>query len=268
MNRIIIITGGSSGIGRALALRFSAEGDTVYEISRSGADVFSQEGTLLLRHITADVTRPETLEEAYRHIFEREGRIDILVNNAGFGISGAVEFTEHADAKREFDVNFFGAVHSVKAALPYMRKGGEKTIVNVSSVAAIFAIPFQSFYSASKAALNAYTLALRSELKPFGFRVSAVLPGDVRTGFTAVRKKNEMGEELYGDRIEKAVASMEHDEETGLEPEEVASVIFRQANRKSPSPLKTAGVKYKAACFLGKILPARLSNWLVGKLYG
>ncbi len=266
--RVCVVTGGSSGIGRATAELFAANGYTVYEISRSGEDRKGADGTILVRHLTADVTKPETLDAAYKGVFEREGALDVLVNNAGFGISGAIEYTDEADAKRQLDVNFFGCVNSVKAALPYLRKGGGKAIVNVSSVAAVFAIPFQAFYSASKAAINEYTLALRNELAPFGFRVSAVQPGDVRTGFTDARKKSAAGEGVYGPKLERAVASMEKDERNGLAPEDVARVIFRQAGKKNPAPLVTVGGKYKVFCFLGKVLPARAANRIVGKLYG
>ena len=266
--RVCVVTGGSSGIGKATAELFAANGYTVYEVSRSGADAAGPDGTVRIRHLTADVTKPETLEEAYRDVFEREGTLDVLVNNAGFGISGAVEYTETADAKRQLDVNFFGCVNSVKAALPYLRKGTEKAIVNVSSVAAVFGIPFQAFYSASKAAINEYTLALANELKPFGFRVSAVMPGDVKTGFTDARKKSDAGGDVYGETIERAVASMEKDERTGLAPEAIARVIFAQSQSPDPKPLAVAGGKYKVFCFLGKILPARLANAIVGKLYG
>jgi len=268
MKRIAVVTGGSSGIGKATADLFAANGYTVYEISRSGSDRTDADGTVTVRHLTADVTRSETLERAYHEIFEREGKIDVLVNNAGFGISGAIEFTEEADAKRQLDVNFFGCVNSVKAALPYLRKGNEKAIVNVSSVAAVFAIPFQAFYSASKAAVNDYTLALRNELAPFGFRVSAVQPGDVRTGFTDARKKSAAGGDVYGETLDRAVASMEKDERNGLAPEAVAKTIFAQSQKAKPAPLVTVGGQYKLFCFLGKILPTRLANRIVGKMYG
>ena len=129
-NRIAIVTGGTSGIGRATALALKAAGCTVYELSRRA------EGVEGLHHIAADVTKEETVRAAVAEVMAREGRIDILVNNAGFGISGAVEFTSTEDAKALFDVNFFGMVNLNRAVVPIMRAAGRGRIVNLSSVAA------------------------------------------------------------------------------------------------------------------------------------
>lgn len=262
MGKVVVITGGSSGIGRAAAGLFAEKGCTVYELSRSGRD----EGKI--RHLTADVSKQDEVESAMRAVFDAEGRIDLLVNNAGMGISGAVEFTDSADARRIMDVNFFGAFFSAKAALPYLRYSQNPQIINISSVAAPFAIPFQAFYSASKAAINALTLAMANELRPFGVRVSAIMPGDAATGFTAAREKSQSGEALYGDRIRSAVEGMERDEKNGMKPEQLACVIYKVSQKKRPKPLYTAGAKYKLFVLAQKLLPTRFYNWVVGKLYG
>ena len=182
-NKVAVVTGGTSGIGRATALALKDAGCTVYELSRRAQGV---EG---LHHISADVTREESVRAAVEQIMAREGRIDILVNNAGFGISGAVEFTSTEEAKSLFDVNFFGMVNMNRQVVPIMREAGRGRIVNLSSVAAPVPIPFQTYYSATKAAVNAYTMALANELRPFGVTVCAVMPGDIHTGFTAARRK-------------------------------------------------------------------------------
>lgn len=261
MSKIAVITGGSSGIGKATAALFARNGYTVYELSRSGCDADG------VRHIDADVTKEETLRSAMARVAEEQGRIDLLVNNAGMGISGAIEFTETESARRIFDVNFFGTFCSVKAALPYLRKSDEPRIINLSSVAAPLSIPFQSFYSATKAAINSLTLALANELHPWHFRVSAVMPGDVHTGFTAAREKSGAGEEFYGAAIEKAVGAMEKDELGGMTPDFIASLIFKVANKRRPKVLYTAGGKYKFFVFLSKALPSNLINKLVGAIY-
>ena len=160
-NKVAVVTGGTSGIGRATALALKDAGCTVYELSRRAQGV---EG---LHHISADVTREESVRAAVEQIMAREGRIDILVNNAGFGISGAVEFTSTEDAKSLFDVNFFGMVNMNRQVVPIMREAGHGRIVNLSSVAAPVPIPFQTYYSATKAAVNAYTMALASR-RPAG----------------------------------------------------------------------------------------------------
>ena len=262
-NRVAIVTGGTSGIGRATALALKEAGCTVYELSRRAQGV---EG---LHHIAADVTKEETIRAAVAEIMAREGRIDILVNNAGFGISGAVEFTDTADAKALFDVNFFGMVTMNRMVVPIMREAGRGRIVNLSSVAAPVPIPFQTYYSATKAAVNAYSMALANELRPFGVTVCAVMPGDIRTGFTAARKKIVTGDDVYHGRISRSVQRMEHDEETGMEPAKagayIASVALRDGSR---HPLYAIRFDYKFFTFLAKVLPARFLNWLIYCLYG
>lgn len=257
--RVAVVTGGSGGIGREAALLFAQAGFIVYELSRSGV---SESGIV---HIAADVTQEDTLADALEYVYNREGRIDILVNNAGFGICGAVENTRLADMKRQFDVNFFGLLAASRAALPYLRQTGGR-IVNVSSVAALLPIPFQAMYSASKAAINALTLALRNEVGPLGVSVCAVMPGDVKTGFTAAREKQESGD--YCNRVERSVAAMEKDEQGGMAPIVVARRIFRAATCKRPRPFYVVGAKYKVFAALAKFLPVCLTNWLVGRIYG
>ncbi len=196
-----------------------------------------------------------------------EDHIDVLINNAGFGISGAVEFTEAEDAKRQMEVNFFGMVNVCRAVLPLMREAGGGRIVNLSSVAGVIPIPFQTYYSASKAAINAYTMALANEVRPFGIRVCAVLPGDIRTGFTAARQKSRAGDDIYGGRIGRSVAGMEHDERNGMRPETAGAYIASVATRRAVKPLRAIGAQYKLFCVLAKLLPVRVLNWLVGLIY-
>lgn len=185
MNRkVVLLTGGTSGIGLQTALALQGVGCIVYEMSRRSAEHPS------MVHLSGDVSREEDARRAVEAVLEREGRIDILINNAGFGISGAVEFTKPEEARRQMEVNFFGMVNMCYAALPAMRKAGGGRIVNLSSVAAPVAIPFQAYYSASKAAINAYTQALANEVRPYGISVCAVMPGDIRTGFTTARRKD------------------------------------------------------------------------------
>lgn len=261
MGNVVVITGGSSGIGKSTAALFARKGSTVYELSRTGKTENN------VTHITADITKPEEIEKAFNQIFETEGRLDLLINNAGMGISGAIEFTELSQAHRIFDVNFFGTFLCCKTALPYLRKTPGARIINLSSVAAPLSIPFQAFYSATKAAVNSLTLALANEARPFGIRVSAVMPGDVHTGFTSAREKNEVGEALYGSSITRAVSAMEKDELSGMSPNYIASLIHRVSQKKKPKVLYTAGVKYRLFVFIAKILPSNFCNWLVGKIY-
>ena len=221
MSEIAVITGGTSGIGRATALCLRDAGYDVYELSRR------PEGVEGLHHIRCDITDEDQVRAAVAEIIGQAGRIDVLINNAGFGISGAVEFTDTAEAQRLLDVNFFGMVRMNKAVIPHMRRAGRGRIVNLSSVAAPCPIPFQAYYSAGKAAVNAYTMALANELRPFGITVCAVQPGDIHTGFTAARVKTMAGDDVYQGRIGRSVQRMEHDEQTGMDPAKAGAFIAR-----------------------------------------
>lgn len=258
---VAVLTGGGSGIGRETCALLAGRGWRVYELSRRDNPAEN------VTHIFCDVTDPASVTAAFRKVAEKEGKLDLLVNNAGGGISGAAEFTALPEAKNLFDVNFFGVLTCVQAALPLLRASGGGRIVNLSSVAAALPIPFQAFYSASKAAINAFTLALANELRPFGVSVTALMPGDASTGFTDARRKDGRGDEIYGGRIGKSVAAMERDERGGMSAEYVAKRVVSVACRRRVKPLYGVGKKYRFFLILAKILPARLSNRIVGALY-
>lgn len=260
-SKVAIVTGGSSGIGRCTAEALRDKGCTVYEFSRR---VTAVEG---VTHITADVTDEGAVRAAVRTVLEREGHIDIVVNCAGFGISGAVEFTETADAKAQLEVNLFGMVHVNRAVLPCMREAGQGRIVNISSVAAVADIPFQTYYSVSKAAINSYTCGLANEVHPFGISVTAVMPGDICTGFTDARAKSAAGDKEYGGRISRSVAGMERDERKGMSPVQAGGYISKIALKNRVKPLYAIGFGYKCICVLCKVLPCALRNWVVRLLY-
>ncbi len=261
MNKIVLVTGGTSGIGRETALALIKKGCTVYELSRR------EKGVGGMNHISADVTDEQAVRNAVDLIMQKEGRIDIAVNNAGFGISGAIEFTSTEDAKRLFDVNFFGMVNVNRCVLPVMRKQGGGRIVNLSSVGAPVALPFQAYYSATKSAVNSYTLALANEVRPFGITVCAVQPGDISTGFTDARDKIKEGDDIYEGRIEKSVSRMENDERNGMPPEKAGAFIAAKALKSKVRPIYTIGLQYKTVVALVKHLPTPLANRIIGKLY-
>lgn len=261
MGKVILITGGTSGIGLNAAKSLAAKGCRVYEFSRR------ETGTDDAIHIRADVTDTEQVERAVQEVLDREGHIDVVINNAGFGISGAIEYTDTEEAKKQFDVNFFGMVRVNRAVLPIMHRQGYGRVINMSSVAAPIAIPFQAYYSASKAAVRTYTMALHSEVRPYGIEACAIMPGDIATGFTAARRKNPAGDEAYGGRISRSVAAMEHDEQTGIPAEKAGEYVAGKALQKKVPVLCTLGGKYKVFVFLARLLPNQLLVDLVGKIY-
>ena len=184
-NKVVIVTGGSSGIGRCTASALKENGCIVYEFSRRSIPM---EG---VTHLSVDVTDEDAINAAVQQVIQKETKIDAVINCAGFGISGAVEFTSMDQAKAQFDVNFFGTVNVNKAVLPFLHHQGKGHIVNISSVAAVAHIPFQTFYSASKAAVSSYSYALANEVKPYGIHVTVVtsapdLQKHVRKAFSAM----------------------------------------------------------------------------------
>jgi short-subunit dehydrogenase len=258
---VIIVTGASSGIGLSIAQHMCRNGHKVYGISRTKLHEKN------VKSIKADVTKYEELKAAYQEIFDIEGRIDVLINNAGMGISGSIEDTTPEDALYLMNVNFMGVFHSTKAVLPFMRQSGGGKIFNMSSVASKLSIPFQSFYSSSKAAINTFSEALANEVAPFNIKVCTLLPGDIKTGFTKNRQKNEVTSECYKERVEKSVAVMEKDERNGMDPEKAAHLIDKLMKRKNIPLYKTIGFKYKLFVLFQKFLPSKLANYIVGHIY-
>ena len=254
MHKVVIVTGGTSGIGLAAVKALREKGCTVYALSRHG-------------DIPCDVSDEASARAAVEQVLQREGRVDILVNCAGFGISGAAELTPLETAKKQLDVNLFGTANMVNAVIPAMRRQGSGRIVNTGSVAGFVPIPFQAWYSASKAAVQSYTMAMANELRPFGITLAAVLPGDTKTGFTAARNKINDRSNLYQGRIERSVARMEHDEQNGVPAKTVGRLIARVALKKQVKPLYIPGFSYNLVNVLIRILPSGLANRLIGLLY-
>ena len=206
------------------------------------------------------------MKKAVEAVMKNDGRIDIVINCAGYGISGAVEFTEEKEAKNQFDVNFFGMVNVNKAVLPYLRESAGR-IVNISSVAAVAHIPFQTYYSATKAAIESYTCALANEVRHFGISVTAIQPGDICTPFTQARQKSFKGDDIYQGRISRSVSGMEKDEQKGMSPEAAGKYIAEISLRKSVKPIYTIGATYKVLSVLCKVFPCGIRNRIVGMLY-
>ena len=264
----LVISGGSSGIGKATASLFAERGWCVFELSRHGVSV-TGEGlpvTGKIIHVTCDVCSEESTRAAIAEVLKQTDHIDVVISNAGYGISGSVEFTNIPDAEHQMDVNFMGAVRFTQAVLPQLRKQHGGRLIYTSSVAAALPVPYQAFYSASKAAINAMALALANEVKDFGISVSVMMPGDVSTGFTDARCKSTEGEEVYtGAR--KAITTMEHDERAGMAPRQMAQLFYHIATCHDPRPQYVGGFSYRVLCFLDRLLPKRFVNWIEYKVY-
>ncbi len=259
LTKVVIVTGASSGIGLATARRLAARGCRVYGIARRP---FAGEG---FECLSADVTDLSAVEKILEGVYAREGRIDAVVNNAGMGIAGAVEYATPESIQRIFDTNLTALVKISSAAMKYLKKS-KGNLVNIGSVAGGLPIPFQACYSATKAGVLNFSLALDGEVRRFGVKVTCIQPGDTKTGFTAARVI-EGGEADYGGRIGKSVKRMEHDEQNGKSPDSVAKAVQKALKKRRP-PLKiTVGGQYKFFIGLQKLLPTRFVNFILRKLY-
>lgn len=263
---VCFVTGGSSGIGLAVMRELVSRGFRVYGTSRKvprGA-VTRKES---LDYVYLDLSDEASISEALELVLSREGHIDLLVNNAGFGVSGAAEDMPFADAEKQMDVNFFGPLRVMRAVLPHMRGDRGGRIITIGSLAAEFPVPFQSIYSASKAALRALTAAMRAETAPFQIELSVVEPGDTRTGFTDARVKPDASSSVYGRTFIKSISKMEKDERRGASPEKVARTVAGLAVRRKMPPRKAVGFQSAALCFLDRLLPASFVNKMIGRMY-
>ncbi len=265
---VTLITGATSGIGRAIALELAARGCHVYGTGRRAMADEPRKGEGFVRYIAMDVTDEASVKAALESVLSAEGRLDVLINCAGNGIAGAVEETGSAEVQGQFDVNFFGAARVARLALPVFRAQQSGVLINVSSVGADFALPFQSCYSASKAALNAWTDALRMEVRPFGVQVAYVCPGDTKTGFTGARAYSDGTKtSAYKSALGKAIYAMKRDELNGGEPEAIAKAVARLLNRGRLPHKVTTGFGYKCIMLAKRLLPYALVEALLRFLY-
>ncbi len=250
----VLVTGASAGIGLACADRLHREGWSVVGASRRGT---SPGGWSPL---AMDVDSDESVAEGFARIVAEEGRPGAVVACAGWGLAGAAEMTPVAEAKLQMETNFWGAVRVVQAALPLMRQLGRGRIVLISSIGGLIGIPFQSFYSASKFALEGYGEALAYEVTPYGIDVTLVEPGNVRTDFTRSRRVvASVGHDPYASAAVRAVGIMAEDENNGVPPEDVAAVVQRVLQaRRPPRRVSVGRMDERIGIAAKRILPYRL----------
>lgn len=268
---IVFLTGGSAGLGKATAELLMRNGYTVYSASRRLAERQedpNHQGKII--PLQMDVTDTHSIATAVAEVMEKEGRIDILICNAGNGIAGAIEDTSAEEAKFQFETNFFGTVNVVHEILPIMRKQMKGKIITTSSVAGFIPIPYQGFYSASKAAVKIFTQTLSIEMKPFNVQCCCVMPGDAKTEFTQSRKftqASQAPESVYTEKMNKAVGIMAHDEQNGTLPVEISKAILTQIRKKKMSAVSIPGIKYKVISFAFRLVPNKFLLFVVDKLY-
>lgn len=257
--KVVIITGAGSGIGLATALRLNKEGYKVYGISRRDSEHFPC--------IKGDVNDEERMKEILSMIREKEGGIDVLINNAGIGIAGAIEHTQKENIEKIVSTNLTAVISLCSIALPFLKEHGGN-IINISSVGGIIPLPYQACYSATKSGVEVFSRALAGEVKDDGIFVTAILPGDTKTGFTSARIFDEDEGSKQSQRMKKVVGKMERDEQNGKSPDSVAKVISKILKKKRPPLRKTVGGLSKFEVFLTRFTSTKFINYLVKKIYG
>ena len=261
---VILITGITSGFGRAMALQLSRDGHKVYGTYRRDSDPIPG-----VTYLKADVRDEDSLKDAVNRVIEAEGRIDTVISNAGMGIGGPLEFTSIEDAQRQMDVNFMGMVRLLNLVVPVMRSQHHGHIICVSSIGGLMGLPYQGMYSASKFAIEGYCEALRLEVRQFGIHVTVINPGDFSTGFTAQRDKvcNPEAMAAYPGYAQ-SMQSIEHDENSGLHPDRLARRISRIVRKRHPrNRYIIATLVQKASVLLKAILPSRWFDCVLGAYY-
>lgn len=189
MQKVVLITGASSGFGKEVAKRLLEKGYRVYAAAR-GVEKMEDLKALGASTVRLDVTNDDDVQQVVAEIIRKEGQIDVLFNNAGFGNFGAIEGVDIKDVEYQFNVNVFGLTRMIKAVLPYMREKRSGRIINTSSVVGKISMPFSGYYAATKHAVEAISDALRVEVAPLGIKVSIIEPGPVQTGFESVVNEN------------------------------------------------------------------------------
>jgi short-subunit dehydrogenase len=266
--QIVLVTGASSGIGKAAAEIFAKEGYVVYGTSRRGNYETVEPYGASLTLLPMTLQDEETIRSAVQYILKRHGRIDILVNAAGSGIAGAIEETTVKEAREQFDVLFFGAVSVLNHVLPGMREAKRGLVINIGSVASFFPLPFQGMYSAAKAAMFAMTCALRMEMKPFGVRFCQIEPGDTKTSFTERRVLTKKSSETaYKAPFVRALYEMERSEMAGVLPAHYAKAIVKAARKKNPPARICPDLMYKSLRLIADLLPRGATEKVVEAMY-
>jgi len=266
--KIILVTGGSSGIGLATCRYLQHKGCTVYGTSRKTRNGELMHGIPMIQLVVED---SNSIYNAVEWLIAKEGRIDVLVNNAGSGSAGAVEDTTTEEIQKLFNTNVFGQLECCRAVIPHMRKQNKGQIINMSSIGGEFGLPYRGVYSASKSAIDRFSETLRMELMRWNIAVSIVQPGDYKTNINnnrIIAQRSLEKDSPYYKSFSKNYRSISNDISKGHDPIDVAKVVWKIINSKRPL------MRYPSATFiqrlsltLKRILPTHIFQKLLMMRY-
>lgn len=264
--QVVLITGGSSGIGKSIGLFLKEKGFHVYGTTR---DLSRQKDFSSFQLVSLDVRDTDSISTAIQNIVAEHGRIDVLINNAGVGIAGPMEEIPRGEMQNHFEVNLFGPVEMIRAVLPHMRKQGQGLIINITSIAAYMGLPYRGIYSASKAALEIITESLRMEVKNFGIQMTNIAPGDFATNIASGRYHAPvLADSPYKDSYEKTLELMNEHVDSGKDPGLVARKVYQIISDNNPKVhYKVGSGLQKFSIALKRILPDKVFEKLLLKHY-
>mgnify|MGYP005861206491 FL=1 len=265
MPKVVLVTGASSGLGKAIAEFLAEKNYVVYGTSRKPKS--DEINGVIFRAL--DITDTQSIQNCIQSILAEQQKIDILINNAGVGITGAMEEVPLTEAKSHFDTNFFGPLNVINTVLPAMREQNQGLIINITSIAAHMGLPFRGMYSASKSALAKATEAYRMELKQFHIKMVNLAPGDFATNIANGRFHSPLQEDSpYYDNYKKSLDLMDEDVDKGENPIKLAQKVYKIIQTSNPK------VNYKSGAFLQcfsvtlkHILPQKLFEKILLKHY-
>lgn len=242
MSKVILITGGSSGIGKSIGDFLTQKGYIVYGTSRNPKNYTNSNFNL----VALDVNNTATIKKAVQTVIDAEGRLDVLVNNAGVGITGAIEEIPAEQIQHNFNTNFFGPINVIKAVLPQMRKQQSGLVINITSIAGYMGLPYRGIYSASKGALEILTEAFRMETKDFGVKFTNIAPGDFATNIAAGRYHAPVLKDSPYTKYPNVLKDIDEDVSSSGSPIAVAKKVHEVINTKNPK------IHYKVGAFMQK----------------
>lgn len=261
MSKVVLITGGSSGIGKSMGEFLTEKGYIVYGTSRNPENYPDSKFSIL----PLDVKDIKTIQKTVVTIIDKEGKLDVVINNAGAGITGPIEEIPNSEIIGNFETNFFGPINVIKAVLPQMRTQQSGLIINVTSIAGYMGLPYRGIYSASKGALELVTEAFRMELKDFNIQMTNVAPGDFATNIAAGRYHAPLLEDSpykkpYGNTLD----LMNTHVDCGSNPNIMAKAVFEIINTKTPKThYKVGAFMQKFSIVLKRILPDKMYEKLL-----
>ena len=260
MSKVILITGGSSGIGKSIGDFLTQKGYIVYGTSRNPKNYTNSNFNL----VALDVNNTATINKAVQTVIDAEGRLDVLVNNAGVGITGAIEEIPAEQIQHNFNTNFFGPINVIKAVLPQMRKQQSGLVINITSIAGYMGLPYRGIYSASKGALEILTEAFRMETKDFGVKFTNIAPGDFATNIAAGRYHAPVLKDSPYTKYPNVLKDIDEDVSSSGSPIAVAKKVHEVINTKNPKiHYKVGAFMQKFSIVLKRILPDKVYEKLL-----